>query len=379
MGKAKVLLLPLLQLPSGHHQVADAVGQGLANRITGIQCDKVDILSYTSQWLEKMITGTYLKWIHHFPKSYEWIYRHYADPDRGNTNATFKLYENIFIWKLKELLSKQQPDLVICTHSFSSSLMSRLKLKGKTKVPVINIYTDFFINHIWGTVGIDYHFVPDTWHKEQLIEKHGLSPQRVAVTGIPVAGNFELVEQRQFTRPYNVVVSGGSNGLGRIGEFLQKTSAAAGIKYWVLCGKNQTLYDEISSWGKDYIKPLPYISSREEMDQLLDKADAIVTKPGGVTVSEALTKLLPIFVHSALPGQEEFNLEYLQSQGLVFRLKAADSTWEQQLLEVLESRWKLARWQKQVQSYRMRLEGSAVDKAAEILEKVRAAHISQGV
>ena len=56
------------------------------------------------------------------------------------------------------------------------------------------------------------------------------------------------------------------------------------------------------------------------MNKLYDQVDAIITKPGGVTVSEALRKRLPIFVHSTLPGQEQINLHVLKSQKLVFEL-----------------------------------------------------------
>ena len=90
----------------------------------------------------------------------------------------------------------------------------------------------------------------------------------------------------------------------------------------VLCGKNQKLYEEIKGWELQHVAPIPYISSRTEMNELYERVDAIVTKPGGITVSEALRKNLPIFVHSALPGQEEVNLRYLTERNLVQELKA---------------------------------------------------------
>ncbi|MCB6704879.1 hypothetical protein LI092_10315, partial [Streptococcus parasanguinis] len=69
-----------------------------------------------------------------------------------------------------------------------------------------------------------------------------------------------------------------------------------------------------------HIIPVPYIQSRKEMSRLYDEADAIITKPGGVTISEVIQKKLPIFIHSVLPGQEEINLAFLKQHGLVFEL-----------------------------------------------------------
>ncbi|MDA6131239.1 hypothetical protein OSK38_28225, partial [Escherichia coli] len=65
------------------------------------------------------------------------------------------------------------------------------------------------------------------------------------------------------------------------------------------------------------IEPIGYIEDPFEMNQLYNKADAILTKPGGVTISEALQKKLPILVHTSLPGQEEINLDYLLEKNLV--------------------------------------------------------------
>lgn len=57
------------------------------------------------------------------------------------------------------------------------------------------------------------------------------------------------------------------------------------------------------------------------MNQLYDAVDGIVSKPGGVTMTECLWKGIPIFVYEALPGQEEFNLRYLSRKGLVTPLQ----------------------------------------------------------
>ncbi|QGS68545.1 hypothetical protein CV093_08425 [Oceanobacillus sp. 143] len=90
------------------------------------------------------------------------------------------------------------------------------------------------------------------------------------------------------------------------------------IFYKVLCGKNIDLFQSIERLNHSHIKPLPYLESKEEMNHLYNEADAIITKPGGVTITESLWKKLPIFVYEALPGQEEINLNYLQRQGLIF-------------------------------------------------------------
>jgi UDP-N-acetylglucosamine:LPS N-acetylglucosamine transferase len=136
-----------------------------------------------------------------------------------------------------------------------------------------------------------------------------------------------------------------------------------------LCGNNKKLYDEILSWDLEHITPLAYLSSRSEMNLLYEEVDAIVSKPGGVTISEAIRKRLPIFVHSALPGQEEINLQYLKRKELIFELDQVSSL-EKQLLGVLKDPEKMNRWEHAVDSYQQGIELEKPEKIVELIETI---------
>ena len=86
------------------------------------------------------------------------------------------------------------------------------------------------------------------------------------------------------------------------------------------------------------------------MDDLYNRVDAIITKPGGVTVSEALRKRIPIFIHSALPGQEDINLQYLTENHLVYRLNPNEH-FEEQLSRVLSDELERRKWERAVDRY----------------------------
>jgi processive 1,2-diacylglycerol beta-glucosyltransferase len=316
----KILFFPLLRMPSGHHQVADSVAAILQKRDENVICKKVDLLSEWNAPMEQVITKVYLEWIHLFPKNYAWVYKKMAYQSKGE--RSYKYYEWIFLKKMKEILYEEKPDLIICTHGFPSYFLSLLKRSQQCNVPVINVYTDFFINDVWGREGIDYHFVPSVSVKNLLIRQYGIPENHIVVTGIPTDERFETKPkpcevQHKRTR---VLVSGGSVGLGSIEELLQNNQDSK-VDFYILCGRNKKLLDKIQHLNQSNLHPLPYISSREKMNELYNKVDAIITKPGGVTISEALKKGLPIFIHSALPGQEEINLKLLMDLGLVKMLK----------------------------------------------------------
>ncbi|MDN4074250.1 MGDG synthase family glycosyltransferase [Fictibacillus terranigra] len=365
----KILFLPFLQMPSGHHQAAETLIDMLKIRKKDMVLKKVDLLSYMNVSLEKMVTGTYLKWIKLMPGTYDLVYKNCTYSTMRKVHS-FKGYEILFLKKMEKLLEDEQPDVIICTHSIPSYLVSALKRKGKCVVPVMNVYTDFFINDVWGKGEIDYHFVPNRDMKLKLMTEHHISQESIIVSGIPVHEQFIKTTQRKKDNGRRkILISGGSSGLGDIYEFITASRLAGAFDYFVLCGNNRKLYEKIKQLDSDHILPLPYISSRKEMNEWYDRVDAVVTKPGGITVSEALQKNLPIFVHAVLPGQEEINLQYLEKKNLVFRLERSLSI-EEQLQKVLGNKPELIKWHAAKKAYEKGREMLSPDQMTKFIQSL---------
>lgn len=235
-------------------------------------------------------------------------------------NKTFlhSLYEALFLEKMEQLLQEKQPDVIVCTHSFSSFLVDKLKGYGVDTAPVVNIYTDFFVNGVWGKQHVNMHIVPTAEMKQKVINE-GADPQSVKISGILTNDAFKRGKPMKKDSKLHVLVSGGSLGLGDSLQSLVSKSANH-IEYKILCGQNMNLFDHVQALQCPNITGISYITEAEQMNQLYNWADALITKPGGITVGEAIKKMLPIFVHSVLPGQEEKNMSYLEGEGLVWRL-----------------------------------------------------------
>ncbi|TAA72717.1 MGDG synthase family glycosyltransferase [Planococcus salinarum] len=316
----KILFFPLLKsMPSGHHQVADAICDSIDLNSGEIEYKKVDILSEWNSGVENGIVKAYLQWIRHYPETYAWTYRKFAY--RSKSERPHKAYELLFMKTVKEILAREKPDLIVSTHGFPSLFINRLKEAGHCDVPALNIYTDFFINDVWGCSHIEYHFVPSQAMKNELSSKYSIDKSNIFITGIPVSREFESGSggnEKNAAPPYRILMTGGSFGLGNISELLDSGQENLNCRVRVLCGANKELYDDIQQLAGDFAEAFPYISSKEEMNELYEWTDAIISKPGGVTVSEALRKKTPIFISSALPGQEQVNLQVLNGMGLVF-------------------------------------------------------------
>lgn len=312
----RILFMPLLQIPSGHHHVADCIQEELNRNMRDIQCEKLEMLSHCFGPLENVVSSVYLQWIHSFPNLYSSVYKRMAGT--GKKRKHYSLYKALFMKKIYHAINELNPDIIICTHALPSFLLDEIKRQKRWSGILINVYTDFFINDLWAIKYVDYHFVPSQAGKEKLIQQK-VRENQIYITGIPIHPVFKTLPSNSTQKM--ILISGGNMGTGSIRTFLQRIKPTGKIIYKVLCGKNVKLYQYVTEMNNKYIIPIPYITSKVEMNYLYEEATAIITKPGGVTVSECLWKRLPIIIYEALPGQEEFNLNFLKKEGFVLRLE----------------------------------------------------------
>ncbi|MGM7701406.1 MGDG synthase family glycosyltransferase [Pseudalkalibacillus sp. Hm43] len=352
----RALIMPLLTINSGHHHVADSVQQKISNEF---DCQKVELLSYTFGKGETIVSQAYLKWITYSPAFYSKVYKRIALPN-GNTSLPFKFYEKLFLRNMMKILSDYRPDVVICTHALPSHLLNILKRKGKVDVPVINIYTDYFINHLWGDEYINLHMVPDAPFTHELIQRK-VDESQIVMTGIPTDGAIRITDRRNYERKdhYEILISGGAQGTGKLNRFIHALKPKGRIQYNVLCGNNQKLFARIEAWKHPQIKPFSYIQCKEQLNELYERCDGIISKPGGVTMSECLKSRLPIFIYDYLPGQEEYNFTYLRSQNLVQNLREWRGA-EEYLLRFLDDKREFEVLQKQLDVYHTRLTDKSI-------------------
>ncbi len=346
----RILFMPLLQIPSGHHHVADCIQEQLKQSADDFLCEKVELLSYRSVSLEKFISFVYLQWIQKFPSIYSKTYKQLAVKKEMH-NKHYYLYEALFLKQVQQIIDDAKPDLVICTHALPSYLLNRMKKRNLWSGRIVNIYTDYFINDLWGMDGVDYHFIPCMEVKNKLLGK-GVDPTQAIVTGIPIHPVFtKKRDSKEVKAKYNVLISGGNMGTGSIERLIRQLHPSGVVTYDVLCGKNERLFQTIKQMNHPSIKALGYIRTKEEMNHLYNLADAIITKPGGVTITECLWKKIPIFVYDALPGQEEINLNYLKSKGLIHHLDNWDTATDLEFILIEQLKNDSLHFQKSSQAF----------------------------
>ena len=208
---------------------------------------------------------------------------------------------------------KEQFDAVITTQFLSAEVCAYLKREGKIKSKVICVVTDFDVHRIWVNEGIDVYTGACDYTKNKLFAL-GVPPENVFATGIPTDAKFAqnpdtlaLKKKLGLQDGLTILIATGSFGMGPIEELMKLLE---NYQLLVVCGHNRELYERLKPRARKNTHILGLV---DNMDELMSVCDVMVTKPGGLSIAEALVKKLPMIFFSAIPGQETNNIKVLDS------------------------------------------------------------------
>lgn len=322
--KRKVLVLSA-STGGGHNRAAKALKEELHAR--NMDCLIVDSLKIVNKMVDTVISKGYETSALYTPKAYGKIYR-LCDSDLIRRGMDKNLIITYMMKKLNKLINIEKPDLIIGTHPFPVMAVSKLKEKNKIDLPLLSVITDFGIHHAHIADYIDAYIVGDEYVQSILQSQH-IPKNHIYSYGIPIEKNF-LLPVDTSTLQYNlglsekftVLLMGGSFGAGNILDVLKELlSMEEEIQIIIVCGRNKSLYYKIQKFLSEHThrKTVSLMGFTEKMNYLLSMSDCIITKPGGLTVTECILKQLPMIIPFYIPGQEEDNLHFLLNNGLAVR------------------------------------------------------------
>ncbi len=220
-----------------------------------------------------------------------------------------------------EAVLEYQPDLIIATHCFPIPIITRLKKKGKIAIPLISIITDFFPNSLYIDESVDAYIVGSYYTKRSLMSM-GVPKDKIFAYGIPIKEEFFAMSAPRVPHDtINLLLAGGSMGMSGIEAILDELVHLDENRYRisVLCGNNKKLRDKlVQKYSYAIVQGRVKIHGFiQNVSEVMDQADLMITKPGGLTTSECLKKNLPMIIPYYIPGQEEENLDFLLNEGIV--------------------------------------------------------------
>ncbi len=281
-----------------------------------IDCINVDAGHQTFPLLGKVVNRMYLHMLKRAPFIWEYLY---DNPNVAEaTRDAQELLRLAGSLKLKKMLRKVRPSAVICTQAMPAIAIAAEKRTGRYRGPLIGVVTDFGVHGYWILPEIDLYLVGHDDVKRELIQR-GVAAERIRVTGIPIRPKFgETVDPFQAKQKLRLnpnkktlLIMGGGHGLGPLDEIVASIKTMPiNIQTVIVCGKNRGVQKKILKLigGDPDFHLYGYV---KDTSVLMSASDILITKPGGLTCSEALAKELPMIVTSPIPGQEERNVRFL--------------------------------------------------------------------
>lgn len=303
----------------GHHSTGLAMKDCL--NAHGIDCEMLDTLEYISRFLGEGVQDGYLIATKYLKEAYGRVYDTLDKKDEPPKSYSPEAMITKFLSKkLEKYMMDYAPDFVIGTHSYAAVLMTVLHKRGVLDCPTFGIVTDFTIHPFWESSKLDYYVLPDGL-LTSAAEKKGISPSRVLPFGIPVRDQFavkndkdEMKEKLGLSEKPVVLIMMGSMGFGDMTGVIEACDRYDyDYQIVVICGNNDKAKRAIDDrhWSKN-VRCLGFVGN---VDEYMDTAELIITKPGGLTTSEAMAKGLPLILMNPIPGQEDRNMEFLVNSG----------------------------------------------------------------
>ena len=317
----RVLILSITA-GQGHHAAGKSLSDALIRR--GAEVLTIDVYKEINRLLYDGVNRGYLLSTKYAPAAYRHFYTLFENKDKCGKHSISSLVNMLLGNKFDHNIEEFHPDFIICTHIFSAQVVNELKRQGRyLDVPTLGIVTDYTIHPFWQDIPyIEYiNLASDLLYNKAV--RRGIERKRLCSFGIPVQEKFSTkISKEEARTALNIpvdkpvaLVMAGSMGYGNMSAIVESMeSLNLDLTILAVCGKNDR--------QKKKLLDLPPRKNRlvfgyvNNVDIMMDAADCIVTKPGGLTVTEAMAKKLPMILVNPIPGQEERNVDFLLNNGI---------------------------------------------------------------
>jgi processive 1,2-diacylglycerol beta-glucosyltransferase len=228
---------------------------------------------------------------------------------------------------IKQVIEQFNPDMVLSTQTSASAPVAYMKRHNMFNGKFVIAFSDYHFHPYWFYKEADHYLVNISDQRNDLI-KLGVNSNNISICGITLKPKInadpELVKHKfGLTGKRVVLMSSGSLGIGfsesLLIDFAKELKVAEpDIQLVVVCGKNETMKLRLDKKSEDLKLNMTALGFYEPMSELYEITDAFLTKPGGLTVAEALRDNVPMGVTHFLPGQEELNYKYLIDRELMY-------------------------------------------------------------
>ncbi|HAJ56618.1 MAG TPA: hypothetical protein DCL35_02485 [Candidatus Omnitrophica bacterium] len=311
----KKILILYATAGAGHKMAAEALFR--AAKKDGLNVEIADIVPFMPSFFGRLYSDGYIFLIKYLPGLWGFLYFLSDEPFFRWLNVHFSRFANrLTCERLTTFLLDKKPDTIISTHFLASEIAAYAKIGRGLKTKLITVVTDFGVHNFWISPGTDIYCCTAESTKDILMEK-GVPKQEIVVTGVPLDEKFLSTGERDAIAGelglkkdmFTVLVMTGGIGAGPIEEIVELLKDD--VQLLVICGNNAGLYNKLTSKRYPNVKVFGFI---DYVQKLMKASEVIVTKAGGLSVTESLCMGLPMVFFFLIPGQETINARSIEAQ-----------------------------------------------------------------
>ena len=326
------ILIATVTAGGGHLAAAAALDEAWRALHPDDTVERLDLVKFFSPLHRKIHAQGYVKLVERAPELWGMLFARTDTPEAARRlNHIQRLFPSRSRLRFARYVKQFAPDAVLCTHYEPLETLAQLREQRRGPNPLVaSIVTDFEAHALWMASGVDLYCVAAEETKARLMAR-GVSADNIVVTGIPIAAKFsEQVSPRALRKtlglrddlPIILALSGGF-GMGPLGKILAGLDQVTGaFQTVVVCGRNESLRRELAA--QDRAHPTRVIGFASNMHEWMAVADLIITKPGGLTTSEALAMGKPLLILDPIPGQEAANSDFLLEHGAAAKVNRVE-------------------------------------------------------
>ncbi|HIS19199.1 MAG TPA: glycosyltransferase [Candidatus Coprovivens excrementavium] len=328
----KRILLTYAMYGNGHRAIAEYIESYFKKEDPELEILAIDLLKYSTPILGRLSQKVTDFFLLKFPFGWSIIYNLFDTKlSSAIANRTsMNLFKNK---RMKKIITDFNPDLTISTHFFGSSLIDFYNRKGITHSKLITVVTDYEAHALWlrGYKREQAIIVGDKDEVKYLVKK-GVDRHKIKPIGIPInpvtSTDFDVLKATEKygfdgSRPICLFFGGGGNGGTLSLPYIRKIiKNNLNIDFIYVAGKNQNAKAKVDKWIEEYqVKNIKTLGFVNNVPELLQICDFVVSKPGGAQTTESLYFKKPIIMINCSGGQEVANFKYFEknSYGKRFR------------------------------------------------------------
>jgi processive 1,2-diacylglycerol beta-glucosyltransferase len=315
---------------AGHLRAAEAVELALRRLDPTAAVQNLDVLDFTNAAFRQLYGRAYLDLVNRAPHALGYFYdlldripsaQHKSDRLR-------LLVEKLNLRRLLKFLRGETWDVIVNTHFLPAEMIAALRRQGEVATPQLTVTTDFETHRLWVNQPCDRYFTA-TEEGALNLQYWGVPAADIVVTGIPIHPAFSEAKDRAECqrrqgltggRPVLLQLAGGF-GVGPIEKLFQGIlQVETPIELVVVAGRNAELKTRLEQIAVPPRHLAHVLGFTTEMDELMAAADLVVSKPGGLTTSEALARGTPMAVVNPIPGQESRNSDFLLENAAAIKI-----------------------------------------------------------